>query len=158
MQWTPAGGFSTAPPDQQIRPTTLAGRYGAKQINVESQQRDKDSLLRWFEQLIRVLRECPEIGVGECFVVDVELPRSVLAHRFAAPEGEIVLLHNLADRAVTVDLGRLGDGDGGDGDDDDGPREVFSDGPYDEPPPDLTGLKLRGHGYRWIRLRRSLAG
>ena len=67
-------------------------------MNVRAQQRDPDSLLRWFEQLIHTLRECPEIGIGECTVLDLPLPRSVLAHRFDAPEGSILLLHNLSTR------------------------------------------------------------
>ena len=36
------------------------------------------------------------------------LPRSVLAHRFDAPAGSTLLLHNLADTAVTVDIGAQG--------------------------------------------------
>jgi maltose alpha-D-glucosyltransferase / alpha-amylase len=38
-------------------------------------------------------------------VIDAPLPRAVLAHRFDAPAGSILLLHNLADTTVTVDIG-----------------------------------------------------
>jgi maltose alpha-D-glucosyltransferase / alpha-amylase len=58
-----------------------------------------------------------------------------------------VLLHNLGDRAVTVDLGRL---DGVTGK----PREIFSDGRYDAPTARLTGLALHPYGYRWLSLRK----
>jgi maltose alpha-D-glucosyltransferase/alpha-amylase len=144
MQWSPGagGGFSTAAAAELVRPVQSRGRYGAKTVNVETHA---GSLLRWFEQLIRTLRECPEIGVGTCEVVDVPLPRHVLAHRFCAPEGRILLLHNLADRAVTVDIGKL-EGSGGK------PREVFADSAYDAPNARLQGLALRGWGYRWIKL------
>ena len=66
MQWDAgaAGGFSTAPRDRLFRPVVTRGRFGAGTVNVRAQQRDPGSLLRWFEQLIRTLRECPEIGVG----------------------------------------------------------------------------------------------
>ena len=37
------------------------GRFGDRRVNVREQQRDPDSLLRWFQQLIRVLRECPGV-------------------------------------------------------------------------------------------------
>jgi maltose alpha-D-glucosyltransferase/alpha-amylase len=150
MQWDagPGGGFTTAPAEQQVRPVQMRGRYGVRKVNVEDQQGDRESLLRWFEQLIRTLRECPEIGVGTCTVLDVPLPRHVLAHRFDAPEGAILLLHNLADRAVTVDIGKL---DGVDGK----PREMFADGDYDPPTTRFASLQLRGYGYRWIRLRRK---
>jgi maltose alpha-D-glucosyltransferase / alpha-amylase len=150
MQWDTSrgAGFSGAASEQLVRPVVSRGPFRATKINVRAQQRDPDSLLRWFEQLIRVLRECPEIGVGRCTVLDVPLPRSVLAHRFDAPEGSILLLHNLSDEPVTVDIGRL---DGVTG----RPFEEFADGPYPPPGARLARLELRGWGYRWIRLRRS---
>jgi maltose alpha-D-glucosyltransferase / alpha-amylase len=150
MQWDAgaAAGFSAAPRAQLSRPVVTRGRYGARTVSVRAQQRDPGSLLRWFEQLIRTLRECPEIGVGQCTVLDVPLPRSVLAHRFDAPEGAVLLLHNLRDEPIRVQIGKLGDVAGQ-------PFEVFSDGPYEPPTARLDDLELRGWGYRWIRLRRG---
>ncbi|MGI8415206.1 MAG: alpha-amylase family protein [Nakamurella sp.] len=148
MQWNngPNGGFSTADPQRWPNPMSTRGRYGSHAVNVRAQQRDPDSLLRWFEQLISVVKQAPEIGVGNYSMIDVALPTSVLAHRFDAPEGSIVLLHNLADRPVIVEVGKL-----------DGitekPWEIFADGPYTPPTTQLRGLELRGWGYRWIRLR-----
>jgi maltose alpha-D-glucosyltransferase/alpha-amylase len=157
MQWEPGkhGGFSTADPKDMVRPITTTGTYGTGRVNVVDQQRDNQSLLRWFEQLIRVVRECPEIGVGTCEVVDVELPRHVIAHRYSAPEGSILLLHNLADKLVTVDVGRLDD-TSSPGSTEDRPREVFADSPYAPPSRQLKGLELNGYGYRWIRLSRGM--
>ena len=152
MQWHsgPHGGFSTADPSGCVVPLITRGRHGVGRVNVRDQERDPGSLLCWFERLIRTLKECPEIGVGAYEIVDVALPKSVLAHRFDAPEGSIVLLHNLADRATTVDLGRL---DGTEG----RPTEVFADATYAPPTTTLKGLELGGWGYRWIRLRSGLA-
>jgi maltose alpha-D-glucosyltransferase/alpha-amylase len=150
MLWDsgPNAGFSTAPPEKLLRPITMSGRYGARRVNVRAQQQDPNSLLRWFENLIHTLRTAPEIGTGECSVVDVPLPRPVLAHRFDAPSGSILLLHNLADTNVTIDIGPLP-----------GttlpPYDLLVDGPYDAPTAKLTDLALRGFGYRWIRLFRS---
>jgi maltose alpha-D-glucosyltransferase / alpha-amylase len=107
--------------------------------------------LRWFENLIHTVRSAPEIGTGTCSVVDAPLPRSVLAHRFDAPVGSILLLHNLADTAVTVDIGPLPGIEGT-------PYDLFLDGPYPAPSKKLTGLTLNGFGYRWIRLSRSDQG
>ncbi|MEJ7742345.1 MAG: hypothetical protein WKF73_07255 [Nocardioidaceae bacterium] len=152
MQWDdgPAGGFSTAS-DSGLSPEgTARGRYGRRGVNVRAQQRDPDSLFSWFSDLIATLRECPEIGVGQCTVLDVPLPRAVLAHRFDAPEGSILLLHNLAEQPATLDIGRL-DGVRG------RPFDMLGDAPYERPSSRLTGLQLRGFGYRWIRLRRSSA-
>jgi maltose alpha-D-glucosyltransferase / alpha-amylase len=150
MQWDdgPVGGFSTASDAGLARLVKSRGTYGARKVNVRAQQRDPDSLVRWFQQLIAALRECPEIGTGDCAVLDKPLPGSVLAHRFDAPEGSILVLHNLADTSVTVDIGQL---DGVDG----RPFEVFADSAYAQPTARLAGLGLRGWGYRWIRLHRS---
>jgi maltose alpha-D-glucosyltransferase/alpha-amylase len=150
MQWDdgPNGGFSTASAGDLSRPVVTRGRFGIGQVNVRSQQRDPNSLLRWFENLVHTLRTAPEIGSGTCSVVNVSLPRSVLAHRFDAPSGSILLLHNLADTAVTLDVGGL---DGVD----EAPYDLLVDGPYDAPSPELTGVALNGWGYRWIRLSRS---
>ncbi|HEX6921236.1 MAG TPA: alpha-amylase family protein, partial [Actinomycetes bacterium] len=97
MQWESdrSGGFSTAPPERLVRPVTARGTYGVRRVNVHDQERDPASLLTWFERMIRTLRECPEVGVGTCTVIDVPMPRAVLAHRFDAPEGSMLFLHNL---------------------------------------------------------------
>jgi maltose alpha-D-glucosyltransferase / alpha-amylase len=150
MQWddTSNAGFSSASPDTLFRPVAMRGRFGAKKVNVRAQQRDPNSLLRWFENLIHTVRSAPEIGTGTCSVIDAPLPRSVLAHRFDAPAGSILLLHNLADTTVTVDIGPQPDMNGN-------PYDLFVDGPYAAPTAKLKGLTLNGWGYRWIRLSRS---
>ena len=148
MQWEPGStaGFSTGAPRTFCRP--LLGRSARAGANVLEQQRDPGSLLRWFEQVIRTLRECPEVGTGECTVLDLDLQAAVLAHRFDAPEGSILFLHNLGAEPVRVDLGRqTARGEA--------PFEVFADGPYDAPGVQLQGLELRPWGYRWLRLRRG---
>lgn len=148
MQWDGSrnGGFSSAEPSLLARPVLTRGRYGATKTNVADQQRDPHSLLRWFENLVHTLREAPEIGTGHCSVVDVPLPRAVLAHRFDAPSGAMLLLHNLSAEPVTIDIGAL--------DAVDRPYDLLVDGPYDAPTKRLTGLELHGWGYRWIRLCR----
>jgi maltose alpha-D-glucosyltransferase / alpha-amylase len=153
MQWddTPNAGFSTAAREELIRPVISRGPFAARHVNVRDQQRNPDSLLRWFENLVHTLREAPEIGAGWVSIVDVPLPRSVLAHRFDHRSGSILCLHNLSSTDVTVDIGpvdrvdRRGDR----------PYDLLLDGPYDAPARDLTDLELRGFGYRWIRLCRS---
>jgi maltose alpha-D-glucosyltransferase/alpha-amylase len=147
MQWSDTGnaGFSTAEGGELVVPVNGTGRFGARRVNVRAQQRDPDSLLRWFQQLIGAVRECPEIGTGDCRVVDVPAPRSVLIHRFDSPEGAVLLLHNLADVAVTVDVGKEQAGP-------DRPWEVFADSAYRRPTRALTGIELTGWGYRWFRL------
>jgi maltose alpha-D-glucosyltransferase/alpha-amylase len=103
------------------------------------------------ENLVHTLREAPEIGAGRVSIVDVPLPRSVMAHRFDHRSGSILCLHNLAAEDVTVDVGRL---DGAD-QFDEAPYDLLLDSAYAAPGRRLTNLELRGYGYRWIRLRRS---
>ena len=147
MQWTPGStaGFTAGQVTALRRPIPNRGRYTPGQVNVRDQSRDKESLLRWFEMLIRVLRECPEIGVGTLTVLDLPLPRSVLAHRFDTDDGSILLLHNLADAAVTVDLTPVSVGRGA--------YEVFGDSTYEQQPGRISTLQVNGWGYRWIRLK-----
>jgi len=151
MQWSPAvnGGFSHA--DELVRPVIADGEYGYPNVNVVVQQQDPGSLLSWFERMIRTLRQCPEVGLGDCAVVDVGLPRHVMAHRAAQPgRGAMVFLHNLADEEVTVDLSAMGEQA-------ESPYELLADRNY--PPVDdtLSKIPLAGYGYRWIRLRDSSA-
>ena len=77
------------------------------------------------------------------------MPPAVLAHRFDADEGTLLLLHNLDGEPVTVDLGPQKDVAV------ETPREVFADDAYAAPTKTLTGLALNPYGYRWIRLRRG---
>ncbi|MDQ1716725.1 MAG: maltose alpha-D-glucosyltransferase / alpha-amylase, partial [Pseudonocardiales bacterium] len=67
-----------------------------------------------------------------------------------APEGTILLLHNLADVAVTVDLRSVAVSEA--------PSEVLADADYGPLATKLTELDLHGWGYRWIRLRRGNRG
>jgi maltose alpha-D-glucosyltransferase/alpha-amylase len=149
MQWDTGrnGGFSTASARDLVQPVPTRGRFGPKAINVRSQRRDSDSLLHWFEELIRTLRECPEIGVGSPSVINLPAPRSVLLHRFDAPEGSIVLLHNLSGQPVRVDLSSVDLGPD--------PSEVFADADYDPIEVAADKVELRGWGYRWVRVRRG---
>jgi len=149
MQWdgSTKAGFSAADVKALVRPIPHAGRYGASRTNVEKQMADPTSLLCWFQRLIATLRVCPEIGVGACTVVDVPLPASVLAHRYDAPEGAIVLLHNLADVDQIVDLSPAAADLAG------RPIEVFADAAYPAPTKRMTRVEVNGYGYRWLRLR-----
>jgi trehalose synthase len=100
MQWSPDGGFTTS--DEPRRPM-VEGEYGPARINVATQRRDPDSLLNWFERLIRRRRECPELGFGELTLLETGAP-SVFAHRCDWEDETIVAVHELAGRPVSVSL------------------------------------------------------
>lgn len=145
MQWSllPHGGFTTGEP---TRPVVSSGEYGYENVNVTLQRQDPNSLLSWFERMIRTLREAPEIGAGSCTHVDVPVPEGVLVHRADDVTGTMLFVHNLCKKDAVVDLGSVHP-------DAESPNDVLADRHY----PDLDKfgeVPVAGYGYRWIRLRR----
>jgi maltose alpha-D-glucosyltransferase/alpha-amylase len=149
MQWSDArhAGFSTTG-GELVRPVIADGPFGYPRVNASAQQKDPDSLLRWFEHMVHTLRECPEVGSGTCTPVPVEHP-AVLVHRMDAAEGTLLFLHNLGAESLRVDVGEQPGRRGT-------PLEVLADRGYEPPRDDLTGIEVAGCGFRWLRLRRTL--
>jgi maltose alpha-D-glucosyltransferase / alpha-amylase len=96
MQWSSAhyGGFSRA--KKPAVPIVDDAKHGYRQINVEAQQRDRDSLLNWTTRRIRARKELPEIGWGKCTVLSVEAP-AVLVLRYEWRGVAVVTAHNFSD-------------------------------------------------------------
>ncbi|RIV35897.1 alpha-amylase family protein [Micromonospora radicis] len=149
MQWSYEGnaGFSRAEPEKLVRPVIDKGDFGYDKVNVTLQRRDRNSLLAWFERMIRTLREAPEIGFGSTTHIDVPMPPGVLAHRADGPTGTMVFLHNLGAVDAEVDLSLLQP-------EAELPIDVLADRNYADIGK-LDKLNVAGYGYRWIRLRRA---
>src|ERR1700742_583675 len=145
MQWSqlPNAGFSTAAPRQLVCPVVTDVTFGYGTVNVRAQRNDPGSLLSWFEQMMRTLRECPEISTGSCTHVDVPVPPGVLAARADDTTGTMLFLHNLDDQDATVDLSSLAGIAGS-------PAEMLADRDYGDI--NLAKLTVGGYGYRWVRL------
>lgn len=103
MQWStePHGGFSKAA--KTILPVIDKGPWSYQRINAAAQRRDPDSLLNWTERIIRMRKECPEIGWGDFRVLPTGR-KSVLAVRYEWRNNAVVALHNLADEPVEVSV------------------------------------------------------
>jgi maltose alpha-D-glucosyltransferase/alpha-amylase len=148
MQWTggPTAGFSTAPPDGLCRPLPTDARFAPDAVNVQAQRTDPDSLLNWFERTIRLRKELPEIGWGECTVLDVGATE-VLALHHEWHGRALVTMHNLAPRAATA---RLAAGDVGD-------ARHLDDLHQPGTPVHQRGGRFRVHlpafGQRWLRVQ-----
>ena len=56
---------ASRPRSATVRPVIDDPIYGYKQVNVEAQRRDPQSLLNWTERTIRMRKECPEISWGD---------------------------------------------------------------------------------------------
>ena len=146
MQWDsdPAGGFTSAPADAATRPFPEGDRAPAH-INVAGQRTDPESLLNWFERLIRLRKDLPEIGFGEHRVLDAG-DDALLALRCDWGGRTVVTVHNLAKRKAKATLELDGVGDGA------ALRDVIG---TTDPIPVRDGtakVDLAAHGYRWFRL------
>jgi maltose alpha-D-glucosyltransferase/alpha-amylase len=99
MQWStePQAGFSTA--DRLVHPVISQGIFDYRRVNVEAQQRDPDSLLNWTAAMIRVRKECPEIGWGEWRTIATGSVH-VLAMRYDWRGNSLVIVHNFSDKVV----------------------------------------------------------
>ena len=105
MQWSADrnGGFSKADPSKLYLPAISDSVYGFNVTNVESQQQSPHSLLHWMRQMIARRKQQPAFGRGALTFLRPKNDR-VLAH-IRAHEGNLLLLvHNLAGSAQSVDL------------------------------------------------------
>ncbi|MEW5928897.1 MAG: alpha-amylase family protein [Gemmatimonadota bacterium] len=93
MQWSaePQGGFSTAA--KTVEPVIGDGIWGYPRVNVEAQRRDPGSLLNWTARMIRLRKECPEIGWGSWELLDTGCPEA-LAMRYDWRGNSLVIVHN----------------------------------------------------------------
>jgi maltose alpha-D-glucosyltransferase/alpha-amylase len=144
MQWTddPQAGFSTA--EKTIHPVISKGPYRYDQLNVEKQRRDPGSLLSWTACMIRLRKECPEIGWGDWTILQTGAP-SVLAMRYDWRGNSLVVVHNFAERSQEARI--KPEVEGG--------EKLVSLLHNDESHADESGthrMALEAYGYRWYRV------
>nr|WKN36468.1 alpha-amylase family protein [Tunicatimonas sp. TK19036] len=145
MQWNdgPQAGFSSS--ENTIHPVIDKGPYTYHKVNVEAQRRDSDSLLNWTSTMIRLRKECPEIGWGDWAILKTEAS-DVLVMRYDWQGSTLIILHNFHEKPREVSL-KLND------DDksqtlinllEDEKNEVAEDGTYH--------ILMEAFGYCWYRL------
>jgi maltose alpha-D-glucosyltransferase/alpha-amylase len=102
MQWStlPHAGFSAA--ERTAVPVISEGPFRFERVNAGDQRRDPSSMLNWTERIVRMRKECPEIGWGDFTVLPAQ--REVLALRYDWRNNSMVVLHNLSAKPVTVRL------------------------------------------------------
>ena len=148
MQWTPErnGGFSTAAPSR-LPSKPPSGGWAPEHVNVVEQRSDEDSLLRFIRRLIERYRTSPEIGWGECEVLDCDSD-AVLAHSLTAPVGRMIAVHNFSPEALDVTIRVVGEPQG----------TMLSDLMIPGKAPvgrrGKTTLELEPYGHRWLRVVR----
>lgn len=143
MQWSgdAQAGFTTA--NQACRPLVEDGSFGYREINVARQRRDPDSLLNWMERLIRRRRESPELGWGDCSLLDAG-DSAVFAQRSDWQGSTVVAVHNLAGRDARARIALDGEG---------ALVDLFHDDEHQLEAGTVT-LGLPPYGAHWFRLRR----
>ena len=149
MQWSRDlhGGFSEVRrPERLCRPVTQ-GPFGPHSVDAASQRRDPESLLNWFERLIRRRRECPELGLGRMTLLPSG-DAAVLAHRCDWNDRCTLAVHNLAGRPARAELaledaGRV-----------EALEDLFADESLALDGAGRLRLDLEPFGHRWLAVRR----
>jgi maltose alpha-D-glucosyltransferase/alpha-amylase len=144
MQWgdEPHGGFSMA--RKTVLPVISQGPYSYERINVESQRRDINSLLNWTERIIRLRKECPEIGWGKFKVLNSG-DSGVLALRYDWRNNGLITIHNFHEKPQMVTI----DGGGKEGM---LLENLFAGAHSHAGPNGKHQIVLEGYGYRWYRI------
>jgi maltose alpha-D-glucosyltransferase/alpha-amylase len=103
MQWTDEkhGGFSRA--KTVVRPVISDSVYGYQKVNVNEQRRDPQSLLNWTERMIRMRKECPEIGWGNFEVLRTDVPEALVI-RYDWRGTSLLTVHNFSNARKKVKL------------------------------------------------------
>ncbi|MFW6331114.1 MAG: alpha-amylase family protein, partial [Gemmatimonadota bacterium] len=150
MQWAnePNAGFSTADPDDLVHPVIDDGPWSYHHINVEEQRRNPDSFLNWMVRMIRLRKECPEIGWGRLTFLDTGSDHC-LALRYDWRGNGVVVLHNFAEDPCEVRLRVEDDGGGGGGD---RLSDLIRESEILEDEDGVHRVAMDALGYRWFRV------
>jgi maltose alpha-D-glucosyltransferase/alpha-amylase len=141
MQWTNGknAGFSTS--DHIFRPVISTGDYGYEKVNEEDEDRDPNSLLNFIRRLIRLRKDCPEIGLGRWTIMDSTL-NNVLVIRYKYEGQSLIVIHNFSDRPVKMMVYLPGDG---------GVLDLMTGEETREKDEDID-VRLGGYGFKWFRV------
>src|SRR6185295_16561090 len=148
MQWTAErhGGFSRA--RRVVRPVIDDDVYGYERVNVADQRRDPESLVNVTERLIRMRKECPELGWGKSEVLATSSD-NVLALASTWRGNTVVCVHNFAGEARDVILSFPAGRE----------RQLTNLLSRDHSLPDARGrhcISIQPYGYRWYRVGAQL--
>jgi maltose alpha-D-glucosyltransferase/alpha-amylase len=144
MQWSgdAIAGFSKSA--KPVRPVIDKGPYSYHEVNVERQQRDPHSLLNWMTRMIKLRKECPEIGWGDWKVLNTGAP-GVLAMCYTWRGNSLVVIHNFGEEPREIRLKIEAEG----------ADRLVNLLENDESRADENGnhrMALEVFGYRWFRV------
>jgi maltose alpha-D-glucosyltransferase/alpha-amylase len=142
MQWSAGnnGGFSAATGFGQIAAPMERGTFGFREINVEAQDADEQSLLSFVRQAIGLRKQLPHFGEGTS-AISALADGAVLACTYEHESGRLVTLHNLSPSQQHVTLERHTRQNA---------RVLIANG--SSAPGDDGTLDLDPYGYCWLQL------
>lgn len=145
MQWSAeeGAGFSTA--DNLVHPVIKEGYFSYKHVNVEDQRRYPDSLLNWMTALIRLRKECPEIGLGEWEIINTKSPH-VLGLHYQYKGNTLLAFHNFNDKPLEIVVSLKGVPDGK-------LNDLMQNDFIEQNEKSGYAISLQAFGYRWYRLK-----
>ncbi|WP_143960527.1 alpha-amylase family glycosyl hydrolase [Litoribacter populi] len=141
MQWNSSlhGGFSQAPMEKICYPPLSQGPYSYKNINVELHQKDKGSIYHFIVNLIKLRKDCIEIGYGKW--ERLKLSDELLSIIYAHDGKRLLVVLNFSSKKQKVrlpdDLQNVET------------MDELADKDYKAP---ATLIEVNGYGYRWIRI------
>jgi maltose alpha-D-glucosyltransferase/alpha-amylase len=105
MQWSAEknAGFSSA--KKLVLPVISEGLYSYELVSVENQRRDPDSLLNWMTSLIRLRKECTEIGFGTWKIIPSGY-KEILIMCYTFNQNSLIIFHNFDERLREVILSK----------------------------------------------------
>jgi maltose alpha-D-glucosyltransferase/alpha-amylase len=101
MQWSgeKQAGFSKA--KKLVHPVIEKGYYAYEHVNVENQRRDPGSLLNWMTSMIRLRKECPEIGYGNWEILQTGF-REILGMKYTWKGKTLLIWHNFEEKSLEL--------------------------------------------------------
>ncbi len=110
MQWSGEQGAGFTRSDNPEIPLIDNGLYSYTHINVENQRRDPHSLLNWMTALIRLRKECPEIGYGDWEIVETSA-NNILGMCYTWKGSSLLIFHNFDEHPheIVLDAKKIGE-------------------------------------------------
>lgn len=141
MQWTAGknAGFTDAA--KAFRPVIDQGEYSYQKINVETELKDSNSLLKWMKKIVKIRKSCPEFGFGKWEVINSGSP-NVLAIWYRYQGKTLVTFHNFSAQTKHLKflphIKKLSD--------------LLNNNAGINPKNGKLEISLNGYGYKWYRV------
>lgn len=145
MQWSADTAGNFTPTGKAIIPVIDSGSYGYKNINVDKQTKQSNSLLNWTRLIIKVHKQCPEISFGSRKILETDNSH-LLVIRYEWQGTKLLVIHNFSKESQKLSLNKKDSG---------GSilKNLFSSGENLKTGKKNIHVGLEGYGYRWYKVQ-----